>query len=100
MQPLYLRRSEIGPFLGMSEQKARFILEKYGVKPVDIGKGRGNGLRWRTSAVIQVADTLHAEAQAQKSRAKRMSRTIRPVCGRSAEELFAEFNRAASQPVQ
>jgi hypothetical protein len=93
IQPLYLNRAELGPFLGMSERKAREILAAYGLKPVDLGRGRGNGLRWRTSAVITIADTLHAEAQAQRNHAKRKARAEHKVCGRSAAELYAEFNR-------
>lgn len=96
--PLYLTRKEIGPVLNMSESKARALLEKYNVKPVDMGRGRGNGLRWRTTAVIQVADTLHTEAQNRK--AKRVSRLpgMRPILGRSAADIFAEISRR--QPVQ
>ena len=96
--PLFLTKEEIGPALNMSESKARATLDKYGVKPVDRGRGRGNGLRWRTSAVIQVADTLHAEAQQQKAKSARRPTKMRPIRGRSASELFAEFNR--EQPIQ
>lgn len=96
--PLYLTRKEIGAALAVSERKARAILEQHGVKPVDLGRGRGNGLRWRTSAVIQVADTLHAEAQQQKAKSARRPTKMRPIRGRSASELFAEFNR--EQPAQ
>ena len=97
-EQLYLTRHEIGPALTVSERKARTILEQHGVKPVDLGRGRGNGLRWRTSAVIQVADTLHAEAQ--NRQAKNSSRLPRkhPLLGRSAAEVFAEISRG--QPVQ
>ena len=95
---LYLTRHEIGPALTVSERKARIILEQHGVKPVDLGRGRGNGLRWRTSAVIQVADTLHAEAQQQKTKSARRPAKMRPISGRSASELFAEFN--SEQPIQ
>ena len=95
---LYLTRHEIGPALTVSERKARIILEQHGVKPVDLGRGRGNGLRWRTSAVIQVADTLHAEAQQQKAKSARRPAKMRHIRGRSASELFAEFNR--EQPIQ
>lgn len=96
--PLYLTRKEIGPVLNMSESKARALLEKYNVKPVDMGRGRGNGLRWRTSAVIQVADTLHAEAQNRQAKSSGRLPRKRPILGRSAAEIFAEISRG--QPVQ
>ena len=96
--PLYLTRKEIGPALNMSESKARALLEKYNVKPVDMGRGRGNGLRWRTSAVIQVADTLHAEAQNRQAKSSGRLPRKRPILGRTAAEIFAEISRG--QPVQ
>ena len=96
--PLFLTKEEIGPALNMSESKARATLDKYGVKPVDRGRGRGNGLRWRTSAVIQVADTLHAEAQQKKAKSTRRPTKTSPIRGRSAADLYAEFNR--EQPLQ
>lgn len=92
---LYLTRHEIGPALTVSERKARTILEQHGVKPVDLGRGRGNGLRWRTSAVIQVADTLR-RSPATGDPARMLPEC--PIRGRSASELFAEFNR--EQPIQ
>lgn len=92
MPPLFLRRKEIGPFLGMTQAQAIATLDAHGIKPVDLGKGRGHGLRWRTAAVIRVADALHAEAQAQAPKPLR-PRVTHPVRGRSAEELSAEFNR-------
>ena len=95
---LYLTRHEIGPALTVSERKARSILEQHGVKPVDLGRGRGNGLRWRTSAVIQVADTLHAEAQNRQAKNSSRLPRKRPLLGRSAAEVFAEISRG--QPVQ
>lgn len=98
MTPQFLRRKELGPFLGMTQAQAIAILDAHGVKPVDLGKGRGHGLRWRTTAVIRVADALHAEAQAQTPKPHR-PRTSHSVRGRSAEELRAEFNRGDS-PVQ
>lgn len=98
MTPQFLRRRELGQFLGMTLAQALAILDSHGVKPVDLGRGRGHGLRWRTTAVIRVADALHAEAQAQPARPRR-PRISHPLRGRSAEELCAEFNRGAS-PVQ
>ena len=100
MTPQFLRRKELGPFLGMTQAQALAILDAHGVRPVDLGKGRGHGLRWRTSAVIRVADALHAEAQAQPSTPHRPRISHHPVRGRTAEDLCAEFNRGGSGPVQ
>jgi hypothetical protein len=56
-------------------------------------------LRWRTSAVMLVADALHAEAQAKAPHSRKPRPAQSPLTGRSAAELFAEFNRGPS-PVQ
>jgi len=98
MTPQFLRRREIGPFLGMTQAQALAILDEHGVRPVDLGRGRGHGLRWRTTAVIRVADALHAEAQERTAKPHR-PRVTHPLRGRSAEELCAEFSRGAA-PVQ
>lgn len=99
MDPLYLTRKEIGNILAMSEKQAREILMEHGVHPIDLGKGRGHGLRWRTSAVIRVADTLHAQAQEAQKKHKRSPYMPKSalIKGRSAEELFKEFNSGALQ---
>ncbi|MBQ3058799.1 MAG: hypothetical protein IJD16_00580 [Desulfovibrio sp.] len=87
-----LKRQDIARVLNVSESRARQLLAEHGVNPIDMGRGRGNGLRWRTSAVIEVADILHAEAQSQKKQALRQSRAFHPLRGKSAANLWAEFN--------
>ena len=89
--PLLLTRSQIGAALSMSEGNARKILEAHGVLPINLGRGRGNGLRWLTSAVIKVADILHAEAQAKSAKKCRRILT-HTLVGKTAAQLFAEFN--------
>lgn len=89
--PLLLTRSQIAVALSMSEGNARKTLEAHGIRPINLGRGRGNGLRWLTSAVIKVADILHAEAQAKG--AKKCRRIpAHTLIGQSAAQLFAEFN--------
>ena len=101
MPPLLLTRQGIADALSMPEKLARAILAAHGVQPIDLGKGRGHGLRWRTSAVIAVADALHAEAQRQKGRPHR-PRKCSPLKGRSAADLYAEFQtlNGGAAPVQ
>ena len=98
MPALFLRKSELADFLGITLNQAIAILEEHGVKPVDLGRGRGHGLRWRTSAVTRVADALHAQAQEQTAKPHH-SRVSRPLRGRSVDELFGEFNKGGT-PVQ
>ena len=90
--PLFLRTKELKDVLGLPESRALALLEEHGIKPVDMGRGRCNGLRWRTSAVIHLADTLHAEAQSTE-RQRRKKAASHPIRGRNAAELYAEFNR-------
>ncbi len=101
MPPLLLTRQGIADALSMPEKQARAILAAHGVQPIDLGKGRGHGLRWRTSAVIAVADALHAEAQRQKGRPHR-TRKLSPLKGRTAADLYAEFQtlNGGAAPVQ
>ena len=89
--PLFITTDELAKWLNMSAARARQLLCSHGVQPVDLGRGRGRGLRWRTSAVIQFADMLHTEAQATQPR-KRKAKAPFSVLGKSASELFAEFN--------
>ena len=90
--PLFLRTRELKNILGISETRALELLREHGIKPVDLGRGRGNGLRWRTTSVIQLADTLHAEAQAISRQIGRKAMPG-PIRGKSAADLYAEFNR-------
>ena len=61
--PLFLDRTALGKFLGIPPDTAIRLLKRYGCVPIDLGRGRGLGLRWRTSRVMEIADALHAEAQ-------------------------------------
>ena len=94
---LFLTTKQLAGLFNVSERRARQLVMEHGLKPVDLGRGRGNGLRWRTSAVINIADILHAEAQSQESRKLRQPRTVHSVLGKSAAELWAEFNGKKSR---
>lgn len=89
--PLLLTTAQVGDLLNTSEANAKQLLLAHGVQPIDLGRGRGRGLRWRTSAVIQFADMLHTEAQAMQPRTRKAKAPF-SVLGKSASELFAEFN--------
>lgn len=92
--PLLIKRREIAALLNVNEKTAISILARHGVSPIDLGRGRGNGLRWRTSAVIAVADILHTEAQPKKIQ-QRKTKNPFSVRGKSASELLAEFGGVA-----
>lgn len=90
--PRLLTRSQISQILNVSESNAKRILAEHGVQPIDLGRGRGNGLRWHTEAVIKVADILHTEAQSRKPQRRKQSQ-LYSIKGKTAAQLLAEFNR-------
>lgn len=58
-----LRKKEIATMLGASPSVAASILRQHGLYPIDIGRGRGKGLRWLESGVQAVIMSLHQNAQ-------------------------------------
>ena len=64
MPERFLRKAEIAAVFGTSPDIARAILRSHGVQPVDLGAGRGRGLRWLESAVLAVMQEMHTEANA------------------------------------
>ena len=97
MEPTLLTTEQASELMGMGITRSLNLLRAHGVQPVDLGRGRGNGLRWHRRAVMTVIDTLHAEAQAKAGvpKRRRSLKTAGCVIGKSAEELFAEFNMGA-----
>lgn len=68
MSERFLRKADIGAVFGTSPDIARSILLNYGVHPVDLGAGRGRGLRWLESAVRAALQSMHAGAQPKPKR--------------------------------
>lgn len=58
-----LRKADIAAMLSTNADMAASILKKYGCYPIDLGYGRGRGLRWLESAVINAMRLMHMEAQ-------------------------------------
>lgn len=74
------------------------ILKEHHLSPIDLGPGRGRGLRWHRGAVKAVIDTLHAEAQPKQKARVAVPKEVRPVLGKSPSMLFDElYNRGAAQ---
>lgn len=90
-QRLLLTRKEVSQLLNIGETTAIQLLEAHGITPIDLGRGRGKGLRWRTIEVIKLPDILHTEAQTTEKRRYKNSVQYN-VLDKSAAELFAEFN--------
>lgn len=100
---LFLTRQQIAEALGTGPGVAAALLSARGVHPIDLGRGRGRGLRWYAAAVKQVAYDLHTEAQAKKQGKSHTAKktTVRgpgPILGRSTNEIYAELT--GSPPMQ
>ena len=69
MSDRLLRKNEIAAMLGTSPSVAASILKQHDVHPIDIGRGRGKGLRWLESGVQAVILTMHRDAQPKPKKA-------------------------------
>ena len=93
-----LRTPEVADLMGMSKSVALSVLKQHHLSPIDLGPGRGRGLRWHRGAVKAVIDTLHAEAQPKQRARVAIPKEVRPVLGKNPRALFEElYNRGAAQ---
>ena len=79
MEPTLLTTEQASELMGMGITRSLNLLRSHGVQPVDLGRGRGNGLRWHRRAVMTVIDTLHAEAQAKAGVPRRRRQTKKSI---------------------
>ena len=93
-----LKTPEVADLMNTSKSVAIGILKEHHLSPIDLGPGRGRGLRWHRGAVKAVIDTLHAEAQPKQKARVAIPKEVRPVLGKSPRALFDElYNRGAAQ---
>lgn len=85
--------------LGTCPGVAASILIGMGVRPIDLGRGRGRGLRWLKSAVEGAIMSMHSSAQlqvksARNGRSARLPQISLADCGRNQlAELLASSTR-------
>ena len=87
MEPELFTTRQATSVMNIGEERARGILQAYGVQPMS--------LPWGTER-----KTLHAEAAQARAgvpKRRRPPKTLGRVIGKSAKELFAEFNMGAVQ---
>lgn len=96
MQSL-LRISDVAAYLSTTPGAARNWLERNKVPFVDLGRGRGLGLRWRA---IHVEEAVRAASQetAEKQPAKKPRPVTGLIRGRSREAILSELTDPS--PVQ
>lgn len=89
MTPATLKTEQLSAFTGLPQAVILSALKQAGISAIDTGKGRGRGLRWLTSAVMEVVHTMHRNAQSTKKPHAR----AHAVIGRRPDDLFAELAR-------
>lgn len=56
-----LKLKDVALILSTSEGRARKLLLKGNIQPIDLGRGRSGGLRWLESSVMQFLHNLYDE---------------------------------------
>lgn len=97
--PVFIKTSLLPSITGMSVTQSLHLLSQGGLQPVDLGKGRGKGLRWHVASVRKIFDTLNDNAQKSQPKAHKLSRTRRPVSGRTLDDLYMAVKGAVC-PIQ
>lgn len=87
MKKEWLSIKDIAQWFGCGDKRARQIVQKLGVEPMDFGRGRGGGLHWFSDSVIEAArHTTDQGARPAKDRSRHHS-----ILGKSADDLIYEF---------
>lgn len=87
----FMTLDQCAEYLNTCRRTARKLLEKFNIQPVDYGPGRRNGLRWSSKAIISMAEALHNEAQEIRSKNNDKKKVLRPIYGKSSDDLFNEI---------
>lgn len=84
---MLLTTTEAAELLRTTPTAARGVLDRLRVKPVNLGHGRGLGLRWYKSEILDALDN------SRKPLEPRQALQDRPSCfrGRSAGQIVAEL---------
>ena len=92
---MLLNKAQIAERMSTTPGIAINILSEHGVRPVDLGRGRGRGKRWYASAVDAVIRQMHDDAQDKKISSRRVRVPLHPILGKSVNELFEELTARA-----
>lgn len=75
--------------LGTTPGAARGVLERLGVVPYDLGRGRGLGLRWHPQEVLEALERSRRPRQAPAPRPARKQEHL--ILGRPMDDLIREL---------
>lgn len=67
MQERWLKKEDIAALFDTSCKAAEEQLAKAGLRPINLGPGRGRGKRWLESAVMEAIQRIHEKAQPKKA---------------------------------
>lgn len=85
-----LRLADVAALLQTGEGFARGWLKRNSVPTVDLGLGRGGGLRWRMS---DISDAIDLAAKGPEAKPSRPSVPQRFITGRSMAEIKATLTQ-------
>lgn len=97
MESAFFTRKQLAEYLGCGEGRAVSLAKKFGLRPIDFGSGRGGGLRWLKESVMEALHTMAREDTPRKP--GRKSARHHTIAGKSASDLFAEFEHSR-MPIQ
>jgi len=84
-----LNLKDVAELLGTTPGAARGVLERLGVVPYDLGRGRGLGLRWHPQEIIEALERSRRPRQAPGSKPAR--KAADPFFGKTTAELIREL---------
>ena len=82
---MLLTITEAADMLRTTPGAARGVLERLAVKPINLGRGRGLGLRWYRSEIVAALDAGRAPRQKPKRALPS------PFAGKSAAQIVSEL---------
>lgn len=83
---MLLKISEVADLLRTTPGAARGVLKRLNVTPIDLGRGRGLGLRWKSDDILEA---LEKTKPVPNTRAK--PRPLDPILSRSRADLIDEL---------
>lgn len=90
---MLLTTNEVADLLKTTPGAARNVLDRLKVQPVNLGRGRGLGLRWYKSEVMEALEGTRKPKRKRKTAAPKGSL----FAGKSANDLVAELTSKPSQ---
>lgn len=90
MQERLINLQEVADLMSTSKSKAKEVLIKHGIHGIDLGRGRGGGLRWLLSSVVSVMQTMAAEAKAgERKSSKKPKAPQLNLLSMSVDDIYA-----------